>query len=382
VSASARSGRPAPGPVDTYLRRVPKVDLHLHLEGAIRPDRLLAIRQRHALESPHCSTGELAWLYRHASFDEFLEHFRLAVASLRSVRDVHEVASDLFAELAAQNVVYAEVLFSAGIFVRAGLPWDELLAAASEAAAAAESRAAAAQGRRAPQAALHADRRAPCSPRYNLVIDLVRNFGPEFAVQQVEALLGAAHPRVVGVHLGGDEAAFPARLFAAAFRLAREAGLGCAAHAGEGAGAQSVREALRILEVARVGHGIRCLEDPEVVSELVARGTTLEVCPTSNARTKLVGDLAAHPLPRLLEHGLRVTLGSDDPSFFDTDITRELGVAHRVLGLDLQVLDALADNGIEAAFLPAAARQSRLDGLRAERGALRRELGLPPAAQS
>jgi adenosine deaminase len=344
--------------IDAYLRRVPKVELHVHLEGGIGAERLHSIRRRHALQPGFDRAEDLAWVYRHADFPDFLDHFRFAVTSLRDVEDVHAVASDLFASLAAQNVVYAEVLFSAGIFVRMGMGWDELLAAADSAAAAAESRAAGAA-------------------RYNLVIDLVRNFGPEFALQQVESLARAAHPRVVGVHLGGDEAGFPARLFVAAYGAARAAGLGCAAHAGEGAGPESVRDALRLLGVTRVGHGVRSLEDPDLIAELVERGTTLEVCPTSNVCTGVVPDLAAHPLPVLVARGVRVTLGADDPSFFDTDTTREMQTAHRELGLDLETLDALTENGLRAAFLPDRERQARLAAVRSARAALRHEVGLP-----
>ncbi len=345
---------------ESYLRRAPKVELHVHLEGAVRPQRLLAVLQRHGLHTHLRRPEDVAWLFHHDSFVDFLEHFRFVVTSLRDVQDVHDVARDLFEELAAQQVLYAEVLFSAAIFVRLGMPWDELLAAVSEAEA----------------AVLEPRRRGGSLPRYNLVLDLVRNFGPEFAAAQVEEIAKRAHPRVVGVHLGGDEVNFPARLFAAAYARAGEAGLGRAAHAGEGAGAASVREAVEELQVTRIGHGIRCLEDPELVHLLVERGITLEVCPTSNVRTRVVSELQAHPLPLLLSQGLRCTIGSDDPSFFDTDLSREWIAAHRVLGLGLRQLDACADAGLEAAFLPQTEREVGLARLRAERAASRAELGL------
>ena len=279
--------------------------------------------------------------------------------ALRDVQDVHDVALDLGQELAAQNVVYAEVIFSAGIFLRLGMPLEELLAAVSEA------------GDTACRGLGPA-----ASARYNLTIDLVRNFGPEFAVRTAEALGRSAHPRVVGVHLGGDEAGFPPALFATAFRVAREAGLRCAAHAGETAGPQSIRDAVLQLGAERIGHGIRCLEDESLVDELVAREVTLEVCPTSNLRTGVVQDLSRHPLPELLRRGLRVTLGADDPSFFDTDLTTELQLAHGTLGLPLATVDRLVDAGLEAAFVPAGERASRLAALRQARDEVRRAVGL------
>ncbi len=333
---------------EAYIRRMPKVELHVHLEGAVRPPRLLQIFRRHGLHSHLRTPADVAFLFEHASVAEFLDHFRFVVTSFRDVEDVHAVAADLFRELAVQNVVYAEVLFSAGVFARAGMPWGELLEAVSTA--------------------------APEAPRYGLVVDLVRNFGPQFALEQVETLARLGHPRVVGVHLGGDEVGYSAEIFAAAYEAARAAGLGCAAHAGEAAGPASIRAAVDALQVTRIGHGIRCLEDPELVSLLVERGTTLEVCPTSNVRTHVVADLAAHPLPQLLRRGLRVTLGADDPSYFDTDLTRELQAVHEVLGLGLETLDTLTDQGMLAAFVPDASQ--RLEAIRHERLELRRELGL------
>jgi adenosine deaminase len=316
----------------TYLQRTPKIELHVHLEGAIRPRRLLSILQRHG-DRTYTNPHELEWLFQHESYD---------------AQDVHDVAADLFAEMRAQNIVYAEVLFSAAVLVQQGMPWDELLAAVCES-----------------------------DPGYNIVVDLVRNFGADFAVRQVESLAREAHPRVVGVHLGGDEVGFPARLFETAFRLAREAGLGCAAHAGEADGAASVRDALEILLVQRVGHGIRCLEDDAVVDALLQRGTTLEVCPTGNLRTRVVDDLESHPLPQLVARGLNVTLGADDPSFFDTDLTREMLCAHGHLGCDLETIDAMTDQAARASFCSTDEREATLDAVRRERAALRAELGLP-----
>ncbi|HZL85188.1 MAG TPA: adenosine deaminase [Candidatus Krumholzibacteria bacterium] len=343
---------------EACIRATPKVELHVHLEGAVRPARFLAICRRHGLHPEFGSVSDLTWLFQHSDFPEFLDHFRFVVTCLRDTQDVHDIACDLFRELLAQNVVYAEVLFSGAIFVRMGMPWQELLAAV----AAAES------------TVLEPRRRGALLPRYNLVIDLVRNFGPEFAALQVEALAEIAHPSVVGVHLGGDEVAQPARLFAGAYAAARAAGLGAAAHAGEGDGAASVRDALEFLQVSRIGHGIRCLEDADVVRELLLCGTTLEVCPTSNVCTRIVPDLARHPLPELLRRGLRVTLGADDPSYFDTDLTREMLVAHRVLGLDLAQIDAMTDAGMMAAFLPAQQKAAALAWLRAERAVLEQSL--------
>lgn len=338
-----------------YLQRVPKVDLHVHLEGAVRPARFLSILRRHGLHPHLRSEADVAWLFRHASFSEFLDHFRFVVTSWRDVQDVHDVALDLFEDLCRQNVVYAEVLFSAAIFHRQGMPWDELL----DAVARARQTAVSAWQRQQPAATL--------APRLHLLLDLVRNFGPEYALQQVEYLAASRPPDVVGIHLGGDEAGFPARLFSEAFRVAAAVGLGCAAHAGEGDGPGSVRAAVEELGVTRVGHGIRSVEDPGLLQELARRDIALEVCPTSNLRTGVVARLAEHPLPQLLEAGIRVTIGSDDPSFFDTDTTSELQLVHEVFGLGLETIDALVDNGLRASFQEASEKARLLAAVAAER---------------
>lgn len=341
-----------------YLRDAPKVELHVHLEGGVRPARLLRILRRHGLHPHLRSEADLAFLFQHAGFAEFLDHFRFVVTCIRDVQDVHDVAQDLFEDLAAQNVHYAEVIFSAAIFTRMGLPLGELLAAVTEAA----------------------DRIPPLAgPRFNFVVDVVRNFGADAALRLVDALAQEGHPRVVGIHLGGDEIGFPGRDFARAFAQARTAGLGCAAHAGEAGGPESVRDAVEVLGVQRVGHGVRAVEDADLLVQLAARNITLEVCPTSNLRTGVVPGYAAHPLPALLRAGIAVTLGADDPAYFQTDLTRELRLAVEQWGLDADAVDEFAAAGLRAAFGPDDARSARLAAWSAARDRIRAAHALPKA---
>jgi adenosine deaminase len=190
-------------------------------------------------------------------------------------------------------------------------------------------------------------------------------------VQQVEALERLRPERVVGIHLGGDEAGFPGRDFVTAFELASEIELGRAVHAGEGDGARSVRDAVEVLGASRIGHGIRCLEDEAVVELLRQRQVTLEVCLSSNVATGVVRRIEEHPLPQLLQAGLQVTLGSDDPSYFHTDVEREMRLAHDSLGLSVKALDACVDTGIRSAFLPQAQKQALQQEIDSRRRALR-----------
>src|SRR5262249_10081130 len=201
-----------------------KGELSVHLEGAVRPARLLSILRRHDLHSHLRSTDDVAFLFAPSTFTQFLDHFRFVVTSLRDVDDVHGLALDLFAELRAQNVVYAEVIFSAAVFVRKGMPLSELMAAVTEAA----------------------DATSAVTARYNFVLDLVRTFGADAARDMAREIVRLQHPRVVGIHLGGDEERFPARDFAGAYAIAAEAGLGRAAHAGEASGPASIWDAIDV----------------------------------------------------------------------------------------------------------------------------------------
>jgi aminodeoxyfutalosine deaminase len=180
--------------------------------------------------------------------------------------------------------------------------------------------------------------------------------GPELGVETVELVLRHRPAGLVSLGLGGQEV--PRGQFRRAFEIARDAGLHSVPHAGEAAGPESVWEAIDQLGAERIGHGVRCLEDPELVAELRRRRIPLEVCPTSNVRTGVVADLSEHPLPRLIEEGLLVTLNSDDPPMFGTTLRNEYIAVARTLGLGAAGLKDLARNAARAAFLPHAEAQA------------------------
>jgi adenosine deaminase len=159
------------------------------------------------------------------------------------------------------------------------------------------------------------------------------------------------HPYVVGFNMAGDEAGYPAREFARAFAIADEAGLGCSVHAGEHAGPESVRAALALPGVVRISHGVRAIEDPNLVAELAEREIALEVCPTSNVLLGVFPTYEDHPLPALRRAGVRITLGSDDPPYFGTTIGREYALAHERLGCDLDALRDITETALDAAFI-------------------------------
>ena len=189
----------------------------------------------------------------------------------------------------------------------------------------------------------------------------MRNFGTERAEWVATVAARDPHPYVTGFGLAGDEAGFPPGPFARAYAIAHDGGLGLACHAGEWAGPESVRGALGLPgPVTRLGHGVRAIEDPSLVAELAERGTVLEVCPTSNVALGAYPDYAAHPFPVLRDAGVRLTLGSDDPPYWEATIGGEYEVARRAWGLDDEALRQLTRTAVEAAFIPDDLRSSLL----------------------
>jgi adenosine deaminase len=189
------------------------------------------------------------------------------------------------------------------------------------------------------------------------VLDIVRNLRPvEHGLTVADWAISGMGNGVVALGLGGIEAGHPSELFQEAFDRARAAGLPAVPHAGETSGAESVREALRTLKAQRIGHGVRCLEDPGLVAELRERQTPLEVCPTSNVCLGVAPSLSEHPLPRLLDEGLYVTINSDDPPMFNTTLTDEYLRAAQILGCGAETIEQLAINAVRACLLPEASR--------------------------
>jgi adenosine deaminase len=196
----------------------------------------------------------------------------------------------------------------------------------------------------------------------------VRNYGVEQAEAVARRTAAVPHPYVVGFGIAGDEAGFPPAPFATAFAIARDAGLGCTAHAGEWGGPESIRGALALPGVTRIGHGVRAIEDPALVAELAERGTVLEVCPTSNVVLGVFPDLATHPLRVLHDAGVRVTLNSDDPPYWGASVGGEYELAEQAFGFTPAELEAVTTTAIEASFAENALKTALLGRL--GRGAL------------
>jgi aminodeoxyfutalosine deaminase len=283
----------------------PKIELHVHLEGTIRPATLLDIARRNDLPLPVDTVDELTALYEFTDFKHFIDVWILTTNCLRTAHDFRQIVIDYAAEAASFGAVYLEAIFSPSERVQRGLKWDEIFTGYVEGAVEARE-------------------------RHGVTIlftpDLYRGLDPAIAEECARTAVRYRDRGVVGLGLGGDEKATPAATYRRAFDIARDGGLALVPHAGEGAGAESVREVLGF-DPARIRHGIRAVEDPGVLKEIADRGLVLDVCPTSNVRTRVVPSLAEHPLPLLREAGVRCTINTDDPAMFGTDLGREYEAA-------------------------------------------------------
>jgi aminodeoxyfutalosine deaminase len=286
---------PAPEPF-------PKIELHVHLEGTVRPETLREIAKRNDYALPE----DLESLYAFRDFAHFIEVWILTTNALRTEVDFRQMVVDYAEEAASHGAVYFEGIFSPAERVRRGCEWQTIFEGVCAGAQEAGE--------------LH-------GVEVRLTPDIPRGFSQEEAHATVEWAARYRDRGVVGVGLGGLEAEFPPEPYADVFRLARELGLGSVPHAGEAAGAESVRGALEDLGADRLRHGIRAVEDSGLVAELVGRGTVLDVCPLSNLRTGVVRSLDEHPLPQLVAAGVRCSISTDDPAMFDTDLTRDYEAA-------------------------------------------------------
>lgn len=327
--------------LQTFIHRLPKVELHLHLEGSIRPATLRELARAKGRLEEETETWIRARTrrkFRYRSFQDFLDAFKLVSTLLESPADYALATTRLCEELAAQNVRYAEITLAAGVILWKEQPVDAIFEAVSGAARECENR---------------------LGLRINWIFDAIRQFGREHAHEVLDWASRFRSQGVVGFGIGGDEARGPAALFTQVYRQARESGLHVTAHAGEAAGPESVRDSVLLLGAERIGHGVAAGRDPAVMDLLRERQVTVEVCLTSNVCTQVVPRLKEHPLPRFLDAGLSVTLNTDDPGMFGTSLEKEFALA-RSFELTRRQLARLSQNAMRAAFIPANEKQKLL----------------------
>ncbi|MFP1643958.1 adenosine deaminase [Pontitalea aquivivens] len=320
---------------------IPKIELHLHLEGAAPPDLIRAMaREKHAdISGIFDAQGN----YSYADFRDFLRVYEAATSVLTTPEDYARLTRAVLEQGAQSGVIYCETFLSPDFCGgRDPVAWREYLHAMQETAAAAER---------------------DLGITLRGIVTAIRHFGPEKARETAICAAETAGAFIVGFGLAGDERMGRPRDFRWAFDCAREAGLCLTAHAGEWSGPQSVREAWKDLGVARIGHGVRAAEDPRLVDELAHAGIVLEVCPGSNVALGVYPSWAAHPITRLRDRGVKVTVSTDDPPFFHTTMNHEYDRLAETFGWDDADFAGLARTAAEAAFCDAETRAKLLKQL-------------------
>jgi len=339
-------------PLHELLARMPKVELHVHLEGSMLPADLLALARRRGIDLPADTVEGLARWFQFSDFAHFVQIYVTICRCLKQPEDFQRLVDAVAAEQARQNIVYSEVHFTIGTHLMNGQSASELRDAMAEALVDAERR--------------H-------GVRLRLIPDLVRNVPFKWADRTLEWALEMQGRGVVALGLSGFES-HPVDPFTEHFRVAAGAGLHRVAHAGEHGGPESVRAVLEACGAERIGHGVRSIEDPDLVAELAAKGTPLEVNPTSNVCLGVVPDLASHPFERLRAAGVRVTVNSDDPPLFATTLTEEYRLLADTFGYDAETCGALALAALDASFLPESEKVEHRVAFRRELAALGEEL--------
>jgi adenosine deaminase len=316
---------------------IPKAELHCHLEGSVPPVLARELAARNGLDLPSglfADDGHYAW----RDFLSFLDSYDRVCGVLRKSRDFGDILYSYLQRTAAEGAVYVEMFCSPERPKALGIPYAEWVGALADAI----------------------DRaRRDFGIESRIIAICIRHLGPERALALARQMVAEPHPYVVALGMGGDEGKFSPADFAPAYRLAHDKGYGCTIHAGEVRGPESVWAAIRDLPVTRIGHGVRSIEDPALVEELARQGIALEVCPGSNVALGLYPDRNAHPLHRLIEAGVRVTLSSDDPPFFHTT----LGTEYDQAGLDDAALRKITRTAIETSFADEATKAKLLRGI-------------------
>lgn len=320
------------------LHTLPKVELHVHLDGCIRPATMIELAADQGVRLPADTPEALAsaMLVAHAgSLEDYLERYDVTLAVMQSRDALERIAYEFVVDSAAENTRYVEVRFCPVLHMP-----SLTLAQAVESSLAGLEKA-----------------RAETGTMARLILCGLRTLNPSVSLDVARAAVDYKESGVVAFDLAGGEYGHPARHHLAAFEYALGRDLPCTCHAGEGDGPDSIREAVHVCGVQRIGHGTRLFEDPDLEAELIGRGVPLEVCLTSNRHTHTVMDLSHHPVRRYFDLGGVVTLNTDSRLMDSTTMTDEFLIAHEKLGFTRSEIDKLILNAIDASFLPASEKQ-------------------------
>jgi len=318
--------------IEQFITQMPKVELHVHLEGSVRPKTLFKLAKRHQVPLPAANAEDLRKWYTFRDFDHFIEIYMTVSSCLRTAEDIELIAREFLAGQVEQNILYSEVTFTPfNQYDNNKLSFDEQIDAVNRARAWAEKE---------------------LGVRMGIIMDIPRLVTPEDGLIIADWAIARYGDGLIALGLGGPEVDNPPEKFQAAFERVRAAGLPCILHAGETVGPPSIWSAIRVAQTKRIGHGVRAIEDPQLVEYLRERQIPLEVCPTSNICLSVYSSLEEHALPRLLQAGLYVTINSDDPPMFNTTLTNEYLICQKTFGWNKAIIERLMLNAVDVTLLP------------------------------
>jgi adenosine deaminase len=321
------------------LKKLHKIELHIHLEGAIPLPALwkLIEKYNHASKIGNLANLEKKFTYR--SFTHFLRTFMWKNQFLKEYEDFTHIASEVAQDLAAQNICYAEMFFSPSFFmVFRGLSPKEITKAIRKGLD------------------LHSDK-----TKINLIADFARDGGPELAMKALQEINEVRDSGVIGIGIGGSEQQYPPELFKEVYEEARHLGYKSTAHAGEAAGPESVWGAINALKVDRIGHGTRAIEDSVLVDYLLKKQIPIEMCPISNVRTKIVNSIEEHPIKQFYKKGLLISVNTDDPKMFNTSLIQEYSLLIENLGFSLKDIIVLIKKAVDSSWCDDVTREKLID---------------------
>ncbi len=322
---------------------IKKAELHVHLEGTIKPDLAMKLAKRNKLTLAKGLITADGKSYSYTDFLGFLKAYDEVAAVIKQPGDYYDITFDYLQTNALQDAIYIEMMYSPDHAEQSsGIPSTEHLQAIQQAIDDAEA-------------------------KYNIIgriiITAVRHFGADAAINVAKQAVKETVPCIVGFGLGGDEVHFPPKLFHKAYKIAAEGGLACTIHAGEFSPASGMLEAMKYLPIQRIGHGVRAIQSVETLTQLIERGIALEVCPSSNIALGLYKTMSNHPLTELMAAGIQISLGSDDPPFFRTNLAQEYEKVQQTFHYSDSNMTAFTTTAIKSSFADEATKLKLINSL-------------------
>ena len=324
-----------------FIQEMPKVELHLHIEGTLEPDLMFALAQRNNIDLPYKSVQEVRDAYHFSNLQSFLDIYYQGARVLVDEQDFYDLMWAYLEKSSEQNVRHTEIFFDPQTHTGRGIPFEVVINGLTRAKEDAEQ-----------QLGITSE----------LILCFLRHLSPESALKTLE-MASPYRDKILGVGLDSSEQGRPPSLFTEVFQRAKEQGYKIVAHAGEEGPAEYIWEAIRLLDVQRIDHGVRSIEDPELIDYLVEKQIALTVCPLSNIKLCVFDDMGQHNIKQLLDLGVRVTVNSDDPAYFGGYMNENFIATQTGLDLSKDDLYQIGRNAIEASFINADRRRQLMDEL-------------------